>query len=88
MKEFILMSTFYISIFVATIIILGLICVMEFLQDYSATIAMDLPCGIGDGHIFAQVMVWGLFWLLVIPIKIWIAYQILLWVYSIWFGVL
>jgi hypothetical protein len=33
-------------------------------------------------------MVWGFFWLLVIPIKIWIAYQILLWVYGIWFGVI
>ena len=47
-----------------------------------------LPGGIGDGHIYAQVMVWGLFWLLVIPIKIWIAFQILLWVYKMWLGVL
>jgi hypothetical protein len=47
-----------------------------------------MRCGIADGHIFAEVMVWGLFWLLVIPIKIWIAFQVLVWVYRIWFGVI
>ena len=31
-------------------------------------------------------MVWGLFWLLVIPIKIWIAFHVLVWVYRAWLG--
>jgi hypothetical protein len=33
-------------------------------------------------------MIWTLFWLLVIPIKIWIAFHVLLWVYSVWLGML
>ena len=47
-----------------------------------------MRCGITDGHTLHTVMVWGLFWLLVIPIKIWIAFQVLLWVYRIWFGII
>ena len=31
-------------------------------------------------------MIWSLFWLLVIPIKVWIAFQILIWVYTTWLG--
>jgi len=31
-------------------------------------------------------MIWALFWFLVIPIKVWIAFQILMWVYGMWLG--
>jgi len=33
-------------------------------------------------------MIWALFWFLLIPIKFWIAFQILLWVYKMWLGIL
>jgi len=32
-------------------------------------------------------MIWGLFWLFMIPIKIWIAWQILVLVYRMWLGI-
>ena len=31
-------------------------------------------------------MIYSLFWLLIIPIKIWIAWHILVLVYGMWFG--
>jgi len=33
-------------------------------------------------------MIWSLFWLLIIPIKVWIAFHILFWVYKAWLGML
>ena len=33
-------------------------------------------------------MIWGLFWLLIVPIKVWILFYVLMWVYKIFLGVI
>ena len=35
-----------------------------------------------------MISVWSLFWLLIVPIKVWIAFHILIWVYKLFFGII
>ena len=35
-----------------------------------------------------MISVWSLFWLLIVPIKIWVAFHILIWVYGLFFGII
>ena len=32
-------------------------------------------------------MIWAVFWFFLIPIKIWIAFTVLMWIYRTWLGI-